>query len=393
MSLVYDRREELAGQPACHALIVGISDYAHLGGPGQPPGEYSLRKLDSAALTAFRMCQWLLKRKDDLSAKLATCRLLLAPSRKEMEVEPALSSLPHDCTYDALEEAALAWREDCRLNKKHLAFFHYSGHGVQRTAEDSILLTQRFGRPGFNPMREAVSLMNIFGGMAQTAESPDMAMAQLYFVDACRSFPQELKDFDVNDPQKIFKINLGNGRDDRHAPIFFGSVPDSNAYGRVGKTSVFGEALLQCLEIAADIREDSDGKLVYAVDSDSLTDCLNRYFEALPADQRRDQSIVPNAGMLPKNVEIQRLSAPPLIPVTIELTPVERFGPVGFTFEDFDNGSIKTASWSPSLKNYVEVPLLMGTYRLDVTPDPHIPLTYRKSLQITPPSSKWAVRA
>ena len=55
MCLVYDQRVQRAGQPGCHALIVGVSNYENLGEANGPPGEFELFKLSSPALTGFQV--------------------------------------------------------------------------------------------------------------------------------------------------------------------------------------------------------------------------------------------------------------------------------------------------------------------------------------------------
>ena len=61
MTPLFDRREELGNEPGVHALIVGVSDYSNLAGYDDPAREqhWGMKKLGSAALSAYRIHQWL----------------------------------------------------------------------------------------------------------------------------------------------------------------------------------------------------------------------------------------------------------------------------------------------------------------------------------------------
>jgi hypothetical protein len=392
VALIFDRRAQLGSTPGCHALIMGVSRYEHLPEPNEPPGAFGLSRLASPALTGFRIAAWLQAQKDALSAPLATCRVLLAPSAAEVAVEPALAGWPHRCTFDEAAQAASDWRDDCVSSPEGLAFFFFSGHGVQRTLDDSVLLLEDFGKLAANPMRQTVSVNNIFAGMAPNSSGDKVARRQVYFIDACRLFPEDLKNADVMHAGQFFEPQLGGGRDDRAAPIFFGAIPDSKAYSRIGQTSVFGTALLACLALAAEPREDTNGALVYEVGSEALEDCLTKYFEALTVEEKSDQDILPGVG-LPKNVTIHRLAKAPDIPVSIKLIPPASFGKVGFTIESDDGVVWEHVREAPPPEAAVETVLPMGTYRMKVTETPERGLTYVKTRPVGPPRFIWRVHA
>src|SRR6185312_3627841 len=80
MNLVIDNRAALRGKPGLHALIVGLSRYENLPEPGKGFGELKLVRLTSAALTGFKIFNWLRQCSDQLQIPISTCRLLLSPS-------------------------------------------------------------------------------------------------------------------------------------------------------------------------------------------------------------------------------------------------------------------------------------------------------------------------
>ena len=391
MTLVLDRRAELdAGDPACHALIVGVSEYANLGVKDvDPPSAFGLYKLTSAALTCWNIYRWLEAHKESLAVQLATCRLLLAPSPDEIATEPALGGLAHDCSFASVRQAMQDWRDDCSGNKDNFALLYFCGHGIQRTGEDSVLLLEDFDFSDAIPLQGTVSMNNIFFGMAPGSSVPDIARSQLYFIDACREFPQALKGFEQQIPGRVFNIHLSGDPDDRRAPIFFAAIPGARAYARIGRSTVFSDALLACLEMAATRRARTMSETsTYEVGSNALEDCLKLYFDALTAAERSDQEISP-AG-LRKNVAIHWLPGPPSIPVTIELVPVGRFGTVNFAIEDGTGFSWKHVRKVPPVEP-ITLRLPQGTYSMDVKPDPAFEVTYQKMLPIKPPRFAWKV--
>ena len=86
MNPLFDARDEIGTAPALHAFIIGVSDYANLSGKGDPLRErhWGMKKLESAALSAYRVHEWLLSRRNKLAAPLATSRVLLSPSGLEL---------------------------------------------------------------------------------------------------------------------------------------------------------------------------------------------------------------------------------------------------------------------------------------------------------------------
>lgn len=388
MTLVLDRREEFEGKPACHALIIGISEYTHLGRkdaiPPEPPGLFGLYKLSSPAITAFRLWEWLSDPKTKLAMPLASCRLLIAPSQHEIDNEPRLQALAGDCSLEAFEDYANTWRDDCARNTHNHAFFYFGGHGIQRTGDDTILLFQDFGRPGRSRIAETASVNNIHAGMApNTAE--DMALSQFFFIDACRNFPHELKDFASAEPPTVFDPVLG-GADRRNSPIFFAAAPDTSAYGRVGVSTVFGEALIRCLKAAAREVYDQNANVSYGVYSRRLDECLSQCCAHLPKDQR-----IVTGGIIGDDVLIHTLPNAPLVEVNISLNPVSSFNSVDINLTDV-NGSNRSYQKKQAAANLpISLTVPMGVYRLEVTSDPALNVIFPAISPVQPLQHTWRV--
>jgi hypothetical protein len=253
--LLVDNRATLGTVPMLHAVLIGVSDYSALPAFDDPPGDglAALKQLQSAALSALRVADKLkaLDAAGRLLRPLGSIRLLVAPSDAEKASDPRLAAgnfaLP---TIANIKAALRAWRLDAARFQDSQALLLFSGHGIRRAQEESILLAQDFlvGRDEGTPEMEATfQLSNIRSGMVPSARFPTIARDQFYFVDACRDMPSALNDFAPIESPAVFTAEL-NIQDYRYAPIFFATIPGGKAAGVAGQPTYFTKALLWALE-------------------------------------------------------------------------------------------------------------------------------------------------
>ena len=128
MTLIFDNRANLQGQPSLHVLIAGVSAYQNLPKQTEPlkPENFGLRQLSSTALTAYQVYRWVLDHQQNVPVPLATCRLLLSPSLDEVAAEPALNELADPCTLNNFLVEAAGWRNDAGLNEGNITFFYFA---------------------------------------------------------------------------------------------------------------------------------------------------------------------------------------------------------------------------------------------------------------------------
>ena len=165
-----DRRAEVGDAPGLHALIVGVSEYRYLPPVGSPAADvarkFGMTRLTSPAMSAVRIWHWLVERGDKLTAKLATCRLLLSASPTEIARFPELEQFPQGALFESFATAAEAWREDARRRADEVTLFYFAGHGVQEpNTDDVVLLLEDFSGPGA-VLRNGVRASEIQSGMA-----------------------------------------------------------------------------------------------------------------------------------------------------------------------------------------------------------------------------------
>jgi hypothetical protein len=369
-------RFDTQGKPGLHALIVGISAYANLRAPNDPsldeppPETFGLRQVTSTALTAYRIYQWLKSPGaspeaaagpagvppggaandaadgavdpvapavplSQLALPLASIRLLVAPSAVELAKEPGLAAVASECRLVDLQKAAKAWREDAKELKDNETFFYFAVHGVQRADSNPTILLGDFGDGLGDVLQNAVDVDSLRYGMRPTdGQRPNMARTQFYFVDACRDLPPDLKALEQRKPSAAFAVDLESGIDDRCAPVFYASVPGSQARAFPGRQTVFSEALLACLNGAA---ADRDKKL-WAVTVFTLVAGLRARVDRLARElNAKIDYDVDKAG---KNAVIVRMSAPPTVDVSVEVDPIDALQVTGVTLTRKPKGTV-----------------------------------------------------
>ena len=72
---------------------------------------------------------------------------------------------------------------DVSEHREGLAWFYFAGHGLELTSTEQAMVLADFGS-GYGPLlRRALTVNNLFYGMAPSARMPDVARTQVYFVD------------------------------------------------------------------------------------------------------------------------------------------------------------------------------------------------------------------
>jgi hypothetical protein len=314
MCLVFDEREREG--PGLHALLIGVSAYPHLeGGVRQPaPDSYGMGQLTVAASTAVELFRWLERHSGELAVPLATCRLLVAPSDNEGEA-PVGAGRP---VLNEVRRAALFWREDVAKDENNVAFFYFAGHGVQRTKDDAIAILEDFGdRSGAVELGNAISTKSVFDGM------PQKPRTQLYFVDACRIEPVEFRRFAKKEPSQVFD-EVASAEDLRCAPIFFAAAPGTNAFGISGDSTLFGKALLRCLNGGAGEEiEGDDGSPIWQITMRSLEAALEQCVKQLCEVHETEQICVRGGNLVGLDTVLTRLTTIPTVDLKVEVLPSE----------------------------------------------------------------------
>jgi len=395
MSLVYDRRTNLEGKPCFHALIIGVSAYPYLPKDGDEPtpGSFGMRQVESTALAAFRIYEWLSSPNTALPVPLATCRLLLCPTEAEIQVEPALKDLSLAWGLDEVVAEASAWRADASTSRNHITFFYFAGHGARRSAHDSVMILPEFAKPNSGGvLARCIDTQTIRDGMVPSELTPDIARTQMYFVDACRIEPDQFEKFRKLPTFGVFDAEADNIVDDRQAPVFYAALPGTAAVGLKGKDTLFSRALLSCLRGAAGeaMDEDANGNVRWRVSVNSLNKSLPKVIEDLNIQCGTQQDYEPGAC---KDVTVCELPSAPPVGFTLELDP-----PGAAQFATLDVRDYKgdpAFQMAPPIQPHpLPRTLPAGQYSFKVNFDPQTApfQNFQRIWPVLPPSNRFRAR-
>jgi hypothetical protein len=257
-------RSQIAADEACvHALVIGVSQYEHLiGGTGQltkNPLLANIGQLSAAATSAARVAAWLRDNFTYPEVNLGSVRLLASPSPSELPLPGELT--PPPATYDEVQKAVYAWRQQARATPGNITLLYVAGHGIQTTNEGGILLLQDAGRPDRPPLQPALDLGSIRRGMVADRNDPETSTppVQYYFFDACRVQPPGVERYEELAAGITFDAPRGPAPE--MSGVLWGSRSGDYALADPEtKATLFSEAFTETLEERAEA--DDDGRTV-----------------------------------------------------------------------------------------------------------------------------------
>jgi hypothetical protein len=379
MTLVIDRRDELGDGPGTHALICGIGEYPHLPGGSGPPTRFDipLQQLTSPYRTARAFVEWVRRNADRLAAPLATCRVLLSAPADAVGSTPPDDAEIEAPTLRNLLEAAAAWRADAATHRDSMTLFYFGGHGLAVSRSEQIALLADFG-DGVGPvLGNTISVNSMVEGMAPTTRwLPEIARTQLYFLDFGQSMTSLLDEFVASTPTDVFDRALETN-EDRVAVVFYAAARGQPAYGRAQGLTLFGEALLDCLNGAA-AEQVGDGG--WSVTTTELARVLPQRLQALTAEFGISQEVTVS-GLIGPAV-VARAPEAPSVAVEIDLS-----GEVGpqavLRVRDSELRDVleKPGPFPPTL----EIELGAGVYLFELTEPGR---DHRALMTVTPPRTR-----
>jgi Caspase domain len=379
-----------AGTPGVHALIVGVSDYQFLPALDDIPREetWFLTKLSSPALSAFKVYQRL--RQDDLRLPLKTVRLLLSPSQRELQAEPALAQItmpsPAATTAPradrfAFERAARAWRTDATKTADDLIIFYFAGHGIQRVIDEGIILLDDFLEHDHPPLAKSATVGNLRSGLTPSVKFPKVAKTQFFFIDTCLLEPKSLGKFANPQPFDVFGAETYGPPDRRESAVLFSTVNRAAAIGRDGKLSHFAEALISAFDHGAEDAVDPDGNgPVWPITAHTIKTAVNLYY------QRAKLGTLVKMDAYVGEPVIRKLIAPPDVDLAILISP-DHLQCAIMLMDESDN---PVPGLPPFDKTVFDVKIKAGFYKIQITCDRLRANPFRSKLKwINQKASPW----
>lgn len=267
--------ESLEGRPATHALVIGVSDYPHLrGGRSETaPDHFGLGQLAVSALTAYRFFEWLRDEYNYETAQIGSVHLLLAPNVEELTTTRGMVGAFGPAVFDTCELALNKWRQ--RLSglgataAESRSVFFFSGHGLEISQQQQILLPGDYLNPDLPSVNRAMSTLNIKQGLL-----PLDVVDQFFFIDACRNGSRQLGGRVVEGSAifDVFPPDENNGS--VNSVIMYGTSSGAQSWqpARVGEgISLYGQALLEAVGGGAPVDEAEDPPLVWFTDVATYT--------------------------------------------------------------------------------------------------------------------------
>ncbi len=381
-AVVFDETAKFAGQPMVHAIIIGVSDYAFLPDPGQAgvPGGLNLQKLTAAASSAVDVAAWLARQQGKLVAPIGSIRLCAS----QIATQPHPPAGASDATRQTVATALHEWRQ--AQQPDDIAFFYFAGHGIQRNRADMVLLCADFNAPHDGPLNRAVELTNVWGGLGRNVNQATVGKTQIYFVDACRERPKAIANFEDLHVPDVWGVPNLNGKDDRHAPIFYATTPGSLAYADPNVATLFSKTLLRCLENEAATLDDDTGN--WQITSKSLERALASRFRAL-AGTVTDQEC--DADHSIAEFVISRLASPPQCTLRIHVDPDAAVPATAIRITDLATAT-DTVLPAPLQPHPFDHVLPGGYYRFSA--EPQLPFTHdrQKPRLVEPSRSTGSIR-
>lgn len=389
-ALVRNDSAAVAG-PGVHALIVGVSDYVHLSPIDVPPhaDTWFFSKLTSAALSAYKVYQWLSG--NPLRLPLKTVRLLLSPSPREIEVELALAALTVPAAGQttvpragrrAFEDAAHAWREDAAQDPDDMTLFYFAGHGLQRVVDEGVLLFDDFLEQPHPPLSRCALVGNLRAGLTPSTTSPNVANTQFFFIDACLLQPETLAKFASPQVPEIFGIEATGPVDRRESVVLFSTLNRAMSIGRDGEPSHFAASLLAAFERAAEEPVELDGPgTVWPVTAHTIKTAVNLYY-----DRNKLGTKVKMDNYIGEPI-IRYLGAPPDVDLSVLIQPGQ-LNCLSILLDDNNNNALPGSA--PFTTTEFDVPIKAGGYRIEIDSARLKTSPYKSALKwVNQKSSPW----
>ena len=376
---VVDNRKTVQ-EPGIHALIVGVSNYVNLPDHDDPPRKekWLLNQLTSPALSALKIFDFL--QQNPLRLPIKTIRLLLAPSLVEVRAEPRLLTVtsirPNQETF---KQFARSWRDDANTNPDDMTIFYFAGHGVQR-GDDGVLLLEDFRPDSDLPLDGSCEIGNIRGGMGRTAGFANIAMTQFYFVDACRTQEETLKNFLDPKSPPVFGVQL-TGPERRVTPTMFSTVDGGFALGQDGKPSHFATALERAFLHGADESMDLNGRSVWPVTSVTIARSLELYY------QNKKLGGFSGGGGVMGTPVFRYLADPPDVDIAVQIQPDKLSEKCGIEIHDENGGPVGCCG--PTAESQYETIVKAGIYRIELESGLLTSSPYRSELKYLTQKVFW----
>jgi hypothetical protein len=304
-----------AAAPSTHAIVIGVGDYPHLpdGSSERKTKDHAnLEQLTSPPISARKFASWLIGSFEHPEKPLATVSLLLSESKPKPFVNPRTreKSGIKLADFENTETAIQDWIKRGNLNPNNLLLFFFCGHGLA-LGPDLALLLADYGADEFGSLKGAIDFRRFRLGM-----NCCRASEQCFFVDACRTESEILKDATARTPIQAGTRETGPTWSKLYQPIFYSTMHGEKAYSIPKQPSIYTEALLQGMrDLAA---QDSTGH--WRVNTIRLLEAVDHVVRRRALELKM---VVPPSGDAVSKIDLNRLNGPPKALLYVTTHPPE----------------------------------------------------------------------
>lgn len=320
-----------AVEPRMHALVIGVGAYRYFSGGKKElkshPLALRLRQLTSAPKSAEAVASWLTgKRTGEPVVPLGSLEMAVSYPTGKAKVEAA--------TFNHVRDAFDKWRQRLDIHERNVGFFFFSGHAIQR--EVLALLLEDTGEEPDRFFDNTIDFNTTYEGMAKCK-----AKIQCYFVDSCRSVPQEMLELAQFRPRALIDPEWHRPR--RDAPTIFATGYGEEAYGAVGQCSRFTSVLLRALN-GLGAGPPKMGQ--WSVTTESIGPAVRRLLEwdvdSYSGCEQTSQSSGDTLGN-----PIHLIASPPQIPFRLGCEPTEALGVADLRLAEIATGRVAMKRGTP----------------------------------------------
>jgi hypothetical protein len=317
-AIIFEKKNP--ANPVTHALVIGVSKYAHLpGGGGKKfPNHGGMGQLSSPAHSARAFAKWLLEEYNHPDKPLGSVSLLISESTSkpfQFTIGGKKKTVkPERATMKFVKPAVKGWRLLGDQNPQNLLLFYFCGHGIA-AGSDLALLLEDFGEDPLAPLDGAIDFRRLNMNMDEC-----VAREHCYFIDACRVGSDMLIKNSGFAGQPIIQNSglPGNHAELRKAPVFFSTLAGQLAFAQKGEPSIFAKALLQSLKGLGS--GDEDGP--WRVKTTRIHDALHYLMQEESVRLKLNQAQIPMSDGLTQ-IFMNIVPDPQDIPVMVIIDPAE----------------------------------------------------------------------
>lgn len=319
----------VAGQPGTHVLAIGVGSYPHLlGGSGALANKpLGLKQLQSPPVSLKAFLDWLLAPTltpgtvgfVNASAQLASIEALASAAAPVSIATPTGATVLDAATRDNIQESFEGWLDRTKSHPDNVGVFYFCGHGMM--VSDHYLLAEDFGRSKAQPWAQAFDISTTIRAVER-----EVPGAVYYFIDACREIARDVAMTLGANPNALLVVDLSKKVIRKSGTAIFATGDGELAFApQGGNVSRFTSALLCAMSGFCGIK--APGAATWNVDGESVATAIRQLLEydAVQASGRASTGKQVSEQLVQGgSVPLLRLTVPPKVKVSLDLTPTQR---------------------------------------------------------------------